>query len=242
VMVPYSKEADAFLQNLKIEYMQQNDTLNLPGTANQQQLFYATVEQKNQPWLNQGLADSSITGLIVRTPLAAAINNPGNQTNRDRLTGLPLDEKGRYTVQVSVDGTQYSPKFLPCATADCIRTGKNLDTSDAGTLSYLKALDKKILNDINTGATVATVIFPVGIVANIATVVGPLTSVASGYMDNQFAKSAVKEAIQIAATQYLQRVYGLGEAVANRVTATVDLAGGWQAFIDRVQSEMNGEK
>lgn len=111
--VPYSQEANNFLQALKIEYMQQNGTLVLPDTQGTQQLFYSTVDQKGNPALNQGLADSSVPGLIVRTPLAPSYNNPTNDPNRDKLTGLPLDDQGRYAVQVTVDERRMSPNTFP---------------------------------------------------------------------------------------------------------------------------------
>ena len=240
--VPYSEAADSFLQTLKIEYMQQNGTLVLPDTQGTQQLFYATVDQKNNPSLNQGLADSSVTGLIVRTPLSASYNNPTNDPGRDKLTGLPLDDQGRYTVQYSVEGQIYSPKYYPCATTDCVVGGKNLDMSDPATQAYVKAVDKMIVDDINKQATIVTLISPVGVAGTIAGVLGPITSVVSGAMSDQTLPALAKETIQYAATQYVSRIYGLGEAAANRIAAAVDLAGGWQAFVDRATSENGGAK
>lgn len=108
-----------FLAQLKGEYMQQ--------------LFYATVEQKNLPWLNQGLADPAITGLIVKTPINPPKTADTLASNRDRLTGLPLDDKGRYEVNLTLGDKSYSPKYFPCATAECVKSGGNLDMSDAET-------------------------------------------------------------------------------------------------------------
>lgn len=121
-------------------------------------------------------------------------------------------------------------------------SGSNLDPSDPSTQTYLKALDKKLLDDINKGATVITIISPVGVAGTIAQFLGPITSVASGIMDDKAGSAIAKETLQVIATQYMQRVYGLTEALANRVVATVDLAGGWQAFVDRVKQEEDGKK
>jgi filamentous hemagglutinin len=232
------KSAENFLQTLKIDYSKQNGTLVLPDTQGTQQLFYATVEQKNQPLLNAGLADPKITGLIVRTPLNSTINKADDPT-RDRLTGLPLDDKGRYTLQITLDGKNLSPKFFSCATAECISGGYNLDMSDPGTQTYVKVLQKTVMDDINKGATVATIFFPVGAAGNLLQTIGPATSIASGILDDQSLKAIFKEGLQAAAGKYFQKVYGFSEALANRVVATVDLAGGWQAFVDRVQQEKN---
>ncbi len=240
--VSYSKEADDFLQTLKIEYMQQNGSLTLEGTQGQQQLFYAAVEQKNQPWLNQGLADAILTGLIVKTPISAAINNPTNDSTRDRLTGLPLDEKGRYAVSVSVDGKNFEPKYFPCATSSCIASGKNLDMTDPGTQNYVKAVDKMIMDDINKGATFAAVVLPAGVVGGVASVVGPLTSIAAGMVEDQSLKAIFKEGLQAVAGLYIQKIYGFTKELATRVTGLVDSAGGWQAFVDRVQGEIEKDK
>ncbi len=135
VTVPHFKSAEDFLSTLKIEYQQQNGSLVLPGTSGTQQLFYATTDQKNQSWLNQGLADPEITGLIIRTPLNPPAASDLPDKTRDRLTGMPLDDKGRYTRQVAIGDpisgyTNFAPKYFPCATVDCVRTNASLDMSD----------------------------------------------------------------------------------------------------------------
>ncbi|MDR7378436.1 hypothetical protein J2X19_003130 [Rhodoferax ferrireducens] len=110
--VPYFKAANDFLQTLKVEYMQQNGTLTLAGTEGQQQLFYATVEQKNQPRLNQGLADPKITNLIVKTPLASAKTNSSS--------GPTPNANGCITAECAAG-------VLP--TANDNRTGSQIDAS-----------------------------------------------------------------------------------------------------------------
>jgi hypothetical protein len=240
-VVPYVGQAADFLAKLKVEYMQQYGTLNLAGTAGAaggtQQLFYATVEQKNMPWLNQGLADPKITGLIVKTPINPPKTADTQASNRDRLTGLALDDKGRYEVNLTLGDKSYSPKFYPCATVECVKSGGNLDMSDAGTRAYVQALDKKVMDDINTAATVGAIVAPVGVAGAIVGIVGPLSSIASGAIDGDVGTAGAKELLQLGASQYLRKVYGFADAVVNRITATIDLAGGWQAFIDRAKQE-----
>lgn len=118
-IVPYSAEADAFLQQLKIEYQQQNGTLTLPATSGQpggvQQLFYADSAQMNEAWINRGLADPAITGVIVRTPISPPTNPDAPDPNRDRLTGLPLDKDGRYTVRVDLGIRGPMPRSKRCS-------------------------------------------------------------------------------------------------------------------------------
>jgi len=191
----------------------------------------------NQPSLNQGLADPSITGLIVRAPLSSAFNNP----TRDRLTGLPLDGYGRYEIQITIGDRTYSPRYSSCATSDCIASGKNIDMSDPEIQVYIKAIDRAILDDINKGATVAGVLSPVGIAGKIIQVLGPITSVAGGYMSDQGGAALSKELIQVAATQYISRIYGLGEASASRIASAVDLAGGWQSFVNRLKAKSGNQ-
>jgi len=246
VVVPYVGQAADFLAKLKVEYMQQHGSLNLPGTTGApggtQQLFYATVEQKNMPWLNQGLADPKVTGLIVRTPINPPKTADATAYNRDRLTGLPLDDKGRYEVSVTLGDKNYSPKFYPCATAECVKSGGNLDMSDAGTQAYVKALDKKVMDDINTAATVGTIVAPVGVAGSIAGYVGPATSLISGLISDEGLAAAFKEGLQFGAAKYLNGVYKFTEAAANRLVAAIDLAGGWQAFVDRASEELKNGK
>ena len=198
-----------------------------------QQLFYATVEQKNLPWLNQGLADPAITGLIVKTPINPPKTADTLASNRDRLTGLPLDDKGRYEVNLTLGDKSYSPKYFPCATPECVKSGGNLDMSDAGTRAYVKALDKKVMDDINAAATVGTIVAPVGVVGSMAGYVGPATSLVSGLISDQGLEAAFKEGLQFGAAKYLNQVYKFTEAAANRLVSVIDLNGGWQAFVDR---------
>ena len=106
--------------------------------------------------------------------------------------------------------------------------------ADAQTAAYVKALDKKILNDIGTASTLVTIVNPVGVAGVVAGTVGTLSSLADGILNDEFGSALTKEVLA-AATKYLKAVYGLSEAMLNRITAVVDLSGGWQAFIDRAK-------
>lgn len=249
-VVPYSPLADAFLQTLKIEYQQANGTLVLPGSSGQlagpQQLFYANAEQKNMPSLNQGLADVAITGLIVRTPINPPKVGETVASNRDRLTGLALDAQGRYEVQVSLDGRNYSPKFHACATTACSQSGANLDLNDPGTQAYVKALDQQVFKDIGTGATAASLITPVGIPGATLTGVGLVAAAGSVAVSDSpigtLRDEVIKETLESGAERFFRNVLGHTPAAAARAAALINLSGGWDAFTERVKIDLLGVK
>jgi filamentous hemagglutinin len=199
-----------------------------------QQLFYATVEQKNLPWLNQGLADPAITGLIVKTPINPPKTADTQASNRDRLTGLALDDKS------------YSPKFYPCATVECVKSGGNLDMSDAGTRAYVQALDQQVFKDIGKGATAATLVTPTGAAARVLFWVGAAASggqVATS--DDQW--EAVKDEILKAVSEksgekFFTEILGHTPSAAARATALINLSGGWDAFVNRVKVDFLGAR
>ncbi|WP_432239978.1 hemagglutinin repeat-containing protein [Herbaspirillum robiniae] len=231
--VPYSKKADAFIRVLQSEYAAISPNLSI---GNGQYLFYATSDQMNSPYINSGSIDKEIAGLIIKAPIKQSGAGSSNSEKRDPLTNLPLDSKGRYSQQIVVDGTAYNPKYFPCATPDCL--GKNLDLSDQNTAAYVKAIDKKIFDDLGRGSTVATIASPVGAAGVAASIVGSISAVTSGYLNDSTGTALAGIAIQQVAQQYLQRIYGVGEATAARIVALVDLTGGWSEFIDRTQKKL----
>jgi filamentous hemagglutinin len=214
-------------------------------------LFYADVEQKNQTWINQGLADPAITGLIVRTPIKPQTNPDALDPSRDRLTGLPLDDKGRYTVRVDVgnpiDGYEtYTPKYFPCATAECVRSGQNLDMSDPETQAYVKAIDTQVFKDIGTGATVGTLVTPVGTGAKVLFWLGMGAFTAQVASSEQPTNTATDEAIKVLSEKggekFFMEVLGHTPSAAARATSLVNLSGGWDAFVGRVKIDLLGVK
>lgn len=110
------------------------------------------------------------------------------------------------------------------------------------TQAYLKAVDKMILDDINSGSTAVILVTPISVAGGIASFLDPVTSLASANIDGNPVPAGVKELLQFTAIQYMTKIRGLGEAAANRVAAAVDATGGWQAFIDRVLVDKKNKK
>jgi hypothetical protein len=46
---------------------------------------------------------------------------------------------------------------------------------------------------------------------------------------------------EIQSAVFVFTAFGLGEAAANRISSAVDVAGGWQGFIDRIKNQL-GDK
>ncbi|WP_157077167.1 hypothetical protein [Curvibacter delicatus] len=206
--------------NAGITYAQQHKLR--PGIA-------LTAAQMATLTLNARAASVQAGGNLTATAGNNIAITAGQQSSSDLLAN-------------STTSKGYSPKYFPCATAECVKTGGNLDMSDAGTQAYVRALDKKVMDDINTAATVGTIVAPVGVVGTIAGYVGPTTSLISGLISDQGLAAAFKEGLQLGAAKYLSNVYKFSEALSNRLVAAVDLAGGWQAFVDRTMSELKNEK
>lgn len=239
--VPKSAQAQAFLNKLQAEFAATNPSTVIPGSGGQF-LFYATPEQKSSSWINADKVDKEIAGVIIKASIKPS-NSDASSTpsvNRDRLTGRELDNQGRYSKEASVDGVNYQPKFWPCGNEACVAHGSNFDMNDPETVAFLKATDKKILSDIGNGATLAVLANPVGAVGAVGSVVGTSASIVNGLIDDQLFKAIAKEALQAGAARYLQFVYKLSEAASTRITALVDMAGGWDAFLDRAQKEIAG--
>lgn len=237
--VPYFAEAEAFLHQIQIEYAQTTPDLSIPGSDGQK-LFYASIEEMNSPWINGAAAELTKAGIIVKTPIPVLTNEAIIAENRDRLTGLPLDDQGRYTQIVTVNGTTYAPKYYSCAVPQCL--GQNLDISDPETQEYIKAMDKKLFDDIGKAATVASLVSPVGAVGGTAGVVGAGSSLISGILNDEGMQTAIDESGQIGAQRYLETVWKIPAAFAVRIMAVVNLAGGWDAFVERTQQELSDEK
>ena len=100
--------------------------------------------------------------MIIKAPIRKPEIPGENNSKRDPATNLPLDDEGRYTQQILVDGKMHAPKYFPCPTASAGCGGQNLDMSDPGTVAYVRAQDKKIFDDIEKGTTVASLVRPVG--------------------------------------------------------------------------------
>ena len=237
--VPSSRQASAFLDQLKIEYAQATGSVNIPGTAGQpggqQQLFYASVEQKNMPWLNLGMADPTIAGLIIKTPIALPNPNEALPANRDKMTGLPLDDRGRYEVSVVLDGKGFTPKYFSCSTTDCLKSASNLDMSDAGTQAYVRALDAQVFKDISKGVNIGTLLIPGGPTAQVLGATGLAASAGSAVTDSDGTTEILKAISQMTFQQFMQKVLLHSSNATARAAALIDLGGGWDKFVNRVK-------
>ncbi|MDB5990621.1 MAG: Polymorphic rane protein Filamentous hemagglutinin/Adhesin, partial [Herbaspirillum sp.] len=248
-IVPSSPLALKFLQTLQAEYIAMGSgtlvqgkygTMEIPGSGGQQ-LFHATDTEKNQPWLNAGLTDKEFAGIIVKTPFKTAENPRSNTGPRDPATNLPLDKAGRYSQRYVVEGKTYEAKYFPCPTASAGCGGQNRDMADPGTQAYVKALDKKIFNDIGTAASVVAIVNPVGAVGTAAGITGTAANAISGFLFDP-ATAVGQEVTQRGFSEYLKHGLKMSAPMADRIVAIIDLAGGWDAFVNRAKAEFPYDK
>jgi filamentous hemagglutinin len=235
--VPYSEKARAFLQTLQMEYASISPNLSI---GDGQYLFYATAEQRSDSSLNSGSLDKEIAAIIVKTPIKSIDISKTVDHKRDHRTNLPLDDQGRYSEQAYVNGDMYQPKYFPCADIRC--QDHNLDMSDAGTQAYVKAIDLNIVKNIGNATDAAIVLNPVGAVGIVGGAVGSSVALAYGIHEDSIGEAITAEALQYGSIQYMKRVYKLTEAMAVRAVAHIDLAGGWDAFVERTQHYLSGDK
>jgi hypothetical protein len=202
--------------------------------------FNYTPLQKFTDWV------ASSTGLIVRTPINPPKTADTIASNRDRLTGLPLDEKGRYEVNLTLGDKNYSPKFYPCATAECVKSGGNLDMNDAGTRAYVKALDQQVFKDIGTGATAATLATPLGAAGRVLFWLGAAASGGQAATSDKPTETGFDEFMKAVSekggAKVFEEVLGHTPGAAARASALINLAGGWDAFVNRVKIDLFGMK
>ncbi len=175
----------------------------------------------------------------------ATTTTPSN-AQRDKLTNLPLDEKGRYSQTVVLDGKAYEPKYLPCATAQCIASGQNLDMTDPATRAYTKALDAQVFKDIGTGATAGTLATPVGVGGRLLFALGAAASGGQVAMSNTLTEAGFDEIMKAASEKggavFFEEVLGQTPAAAARASALINLSGGWDAFVNRTKIDLFGMK
>ncbi|MBL5980374.1 hemagglutinin repeat-containing protein [Comamonas sp. NyZ500] len=159
-------------------------------------------------------------------------------TPRDRLTGAPLDEQGRYSQIFILDGKKYQPKYFPCAKPECL--GSNLDSSDPGTQAYIKAMDAQIFKDISTGANYATLMTPAGASGQTLAAVGLVASAGSAFTDSNALDELLKYGSQKGGEKLFVDILGHTPANAARAIAIIDLSGGWSAFVERFKVDILG--
>lgn len=173
------------------------------------------------------------------TPSSGGMPSNSNAP-RDRLTGQPLDEKGRYSQTVVLDGKAYEPKYHPCATAECIRTGVNLDMSDPDTQAYVKALDAQVFKGIGRGATLGIVAFSTGVVAATLGGVGLIASAGEAFTGSTLTDQSLNELSQRGGQWFFENVLRYPPAAATRSVAMIALAGGWDSFVARLKTDLFG--
>uniref|UniRef100_UPI002FC89DFC hemagglutinin repeat-containing protein n=1 Tax=Hydrogenophaga sp. TaxID=1904254 RepID=UPI002FC89DFC len=181
------------------------------------------------------------------TPSTGGITNDPT-IPRDQMTGRPLDEKGRYSQTVVIGGQLFEPKYISCGSAACAESGgkANLDMSDPASQAYVKALDAQIFKDIGTGATAASLVTPVGVPGVLLALVGAGASVGEAALSDSVAETStdkfIEEVSEIGATSVFEKILGHTPAAAARAAALINLAGGWEAFRERVKIDLLGIK
>lgn len=161
---------------------------------------------------------------------------------RDRLTGAPLDEQGRYSQTFILDGKRYQPKYFSCSTLECMVSNANLDISDPGTMAYIKAMDAQIFKDISTGVNYATLITPGGVAGTVLAGTGLVASAGSALTSSSVMDELIKFSSQEAASKFITDVLLHTSNTASRINAIIDLSGGWDAFVKRVNNDIIGKK
>ena len=150
--------------------------------------------------------------------------------DRDPMTGLQLDNQGRYKKSVQIEGVTYQPKFFACGSPECQASGANLDLNDPNTRAYVRAMSVKAASDIGTTASLIALINPVGaasVTAQTLSIAADLSRIA---LDKSAKEVAINQTIQYGTESYLKYVATLPAKQAQRVIAAIDLLGGWQAF------------
>ncbi|WP_146009680.1 hypothetical protein [Halomonas urumqiensis] len=150
---------------------------------------------------------------------------------RDRLTGRPLDEEGRYTVSYVVDGKIYHVPHFSCGDAECSAQGANVDYSDPGAQAWSRALDAKALDDVGKAMTAGVVMTPAGALGQGLAISGSVAGLLSGYLKDEFVTSATKEVASAGFERYAI-ARGVPAPLAARITAALDLAGVWGEVSD----------
>ncbi|MFC7367338.1 hypothetical protein [Vreelandella zhaodongensis] len=149
---------------------------------------------------------------------------------RDRLTGRPLDEEGRYTVSYVVDGKIYHVPHFSCADRENTCLGANVDYSDPAAQAWERAVDAKALGDLGTVATAGVVMNPAGALGFGLASTGTGASLFSGYLKDE-AVSAISKEMLMAGFEEYAKARGYPAAEARRLTQALNLSGTWDEVI-----------
>ncbi|MCD6438191.1 MAG: hypothetical protein J7L56_08015 [Halomonas sp.] len=145
---------------------------------------------------------------------------------RDRLTGRPLDEEGRYTVSYVVDGKIHHVKHFSCGTPECSAQGANVDYSDPAAQGWQDAMAAEKLGEISTAAAVGTLLNPAGLAGFVLASTGTGTALLSGYLKDEAVSAISKEMLMAGFEEYAKK-RGYPAAEARRLTQGLNLIGTW---------------
>lgn len=157
--------------------------------------------------------------------------NLGGTGSRDRLTGYPADETGRYRVPLVIDGAVYAPLYLPCGNAECLAMGANIDFSDAGTLKWLRAVNVETVNNIGWIMGVASITAG-GTTAAILSNGSAAASLLSGYLKDEVVSSLSSNALSDSFEKFAVR-RGMPEQVASQLANGLGAAGVWDSIVEK---------
>ncbi|MGY4879224.1 hypothetical protein ACLUEY_15240 [Vreelandella aquamarina] len=149
---------------------------------------------------------------------------------RDRLTGRPLDEEGRYTVSYVVDGKIHHVKHFSCGTPECNAQGANVDYSDPAAQAWETALNAEALDKLGTAATAGVIMNPAGAVGAGLAYGGTGISLLSGYLKDETVNAISKEALMTGFEIHLKK-RGIIPDEARRITQALNLFGIWDELM-----------
>jgi filamentous hemagglutinin len=151
---------------------------------------------------------------------------------RDRLTGYPMDSSGGYRVPITIDGKNYTPRFYPCATAECIASGGNIDLKDPQTLTWIKAANIQMVKDVGTAMSWGAALGPVK-----ASVVLSNSSMAAsllaGYLDSDLPKTVSSNVLSTGFEKFLVSK-GIPPVDAGRVSNFLGTQNVWDNLVKGV--------
>lgn len=138
----------------------------------------------------------------------------------------------------------FEPKFHACATSACAVGNANLDISDQATQAYVRALDQQVLKGIGTGATVGSLVNPLGAGGQVLFWLGAAVSTGLVAISNSPYETARDEALKAASEKggesFFKDVLGHTPGAAARAAALIELSGGWDAFVSRLKTDLLG--
>ena len=118
--------------------------------------------------------------------------------------------------------------------------------SDPASQAYVKALDQQVFKDIGTGATLGTLLTPVGAAGATLSVVGAASATGEAVLSKDPLSTGFDKAIEDrsekSAEWFIRNVLGHSPAAAARAAALINLTGGFEAFRERVKIDILGIK